>query len=71
VEALCKSDNRFAPFPESLFSRASLTIARDQLTKEENAQLNTNLGAFLHVLTNHFLAPAAFQALEYCIRRYQ
>jgi hypothetical protein len=48
-----------------------LTIARDQLTKAENSQLNTNLRAFLHVLTNHFLAPAAFQALEYCIRRYE
>ncbi|KAF6260625.1 hypothetical protein COO60DRAFT_874799 [Scenedesmus sp. NREL 46B-D3] len=71
LEVLCKVQKNFAPFPESLFSRASLSIARDQLTKEENAQLNTNLRAFLQVLTNHFLAPAAFQALEYCIRRYQ
>eukprot|EP00878_Enallax_costatus_P034255 GHUV01037970.1.p1 GENE.GHUV01037970.1~~GHUV01037970.1.p1 ORF type:complete len:188 (+),score=50.03 GHUV01037970.1:644-1207(+) len=71
IEALCKVDRRFAPFTDSLFSRASLSVTREQLTKEENEQLNTNISAFLRVLVNHFLLPAAFQVLEYCIRRYQ
>eukprot|EP00775_Hariotina_reticulata_P011838 gene11838-11982_t len=71
LDTLCKADKRFTPFQDSLFSRASLSLSRDQLTKEENSQLDTSLGAFLHVLTNHFLVPAAFQALEYCIRRYK
>lgn len=71
IEALCKVDRRFTPFTDSLFSRASLSITRDQLTKEENEQLDTNLSAFLRVLVNHFLMPAATQVLEYCIRRYQ
>ncbi|KAF8067371.1 hypothetical protein HT031_002419 [Scenedesmus sp. PABB004] len=70
LEALCRADKRFAPFPDSLFSRASLGVAREQLTREENEALDANLRAFLRVLTNHLLAPAAFQALEYCVRRY-
>lgn len=68
---MCKADRRYAPVTESLFSRASLSVVRDQLTKDENEQLNTHLRAFLRVLVNHFLLPAAFQVLEYCIRKYQ
>ena len=71
LQSLCKADRRYTPFAESLFSRASLSITRDQLTKDENEQLDTNLKAFLRVLVNHFLQPAAFQVLEYCVRRYQ
>lgn len=71
LEALVKSDKRFTPFTESLFSRSSLNASREQLTAEENDALNANLAAFLRVLTNHFLAAAAFQVLEYCIRRYK
>jgi hypothetical protein len=48
-----------------------VNTSREQLTAEENDALNTNLAAFLRVLTNHFLAAAAFQVLEYCIRRYK
>jgi U3 small nucleolar RNA-associated protein 10 len=33
--------------------------------------LDANITAFLRVLTNHFLAPPAFQVLEYAIRRYK
>jgi U3 small nucleolar RNA-associated protein 10 len=64
-------DSRFKPFAQSLFSRSSLTVTRDQLTKEENEQLDRSLRAFLQLLSNHFLTPAAFQVLEYCIRRYK
>lgn len=68
---MCKVDKRYTPFTDSLFSRASLSVSRDQLTKDENEQLNANLRAFLRILVNHFLLPATFQVLEYCIRRYQ
>lgn len=71
LEALVRSDKRFSPFTESLFSRSSVNTSREQLSAEENEALNTHLAAFLRVLTNHFLATAAFQVLEYCIRRYK
>lgn len=71
LEALVRSDKRFSPFTESLFSRSSVNTSREQSSAEENEALNTNLAAFLRVLTNHFLATAAFQVLEYCIRRYK
>jgi len=61
LDSLCRADKRFTPFQDKLFSRASLSVSRDQLTRDENNQLDANLRAFLHVLTNHFLAPAAFQ----------
>ena len=68
---MTKADKRFTPFVDSLFSRSSATTSREQLTAEENDALNTTLAAFLRILTNHFLVPAAFQVLEYCIRRYK
>jgi hypothetical protein len=71
LEALVKSDKRFSPFAESLFSRLAVNTSREQLTAEENDVLNTKLAAFLRVLTNHFLAAAAFQVLELCIRCYK
>lgn len=37
----------------------------------ENEALDANLNPFLHLLADHFLAPAAFQVLEFCIRRYK
>jgi U3 small nucleolar RNA-associated protein 10 len=69
LEVLVRLDSRFKPFAQSLFSRSSLTVTRDQLTKEENEQLDRSLRAFLQLLSNHLLTPAAFQVLEYCIRR--
>lgn len=71
LEVLTKADKRLLPFKDSLLSRASLSVAREQLTTEENAQLDATLAALLHVLSNHFLAPAAFQVLEYAVRRYK
>lgn len=71
IEALVKADKRFAPFTESLFSRSGVNTTREQLTAAETDALNANLAAFLRVLTNHFLSAAAFQVLEYCIRRYK
>lgn len=71
LEALIKADKRFTPFSETLFSRTSASTSREQFTAEENEALNTNLAAFLRLLTNHFLATAAFQVLEYCIRCYK
>ena len=44
---------------------------RDQLTKEQNAQLDESLTAFLRLLTGFYLTSAAFQVLEFLVRRYK
>jgi hypothetical protein len=71
IAQLVSLDRRFAPFADVLFSRAALSVARDQLNGEESAALDDNLNAFLHLLADHFLAPACFQVLEFCVRRYK
>ena len=62
---------RFRPFRESLFSRASLDINPELQTAEFLSRLDESIGSFCLLLTNHFLAPPAFKALEYLIRRYK
>ncbi|GBF96147.1 hypothetical protein Rsub_08895 [Raphidocelis subcapitata] len=68
---LARLDKRFQPFGETLFSRAALSVARDQLTAAENEALDGSLNALLHLLADHFLSPATFQVLEFCVRRYR
>jgi hypothetical protein len=71
IEALSRADKRFAPLADALFSRSALLLSRDQLTSEQEAELDQRLGVLLRLLTGHFLAPAAFQVLEFCVRRYK
>ena len=68
---MCRLDARFKPFAGSLFSRAAITLVRDQLTKEENAKLDASLTAFLRLLSGFYLTSAAFQVLEFLVRRYK
>lgn len=70
-EALCRSEPRFSHFAQSLFSQQGLGISRNGITKEEDAKLTASIAAFLHLLANHFLSPAAFKALEYLIRKFR
>ncbi|KAG2433890.1 hypothetical protein HXX76_008243 [Chlamydomonas incerta] len=71
LEELVRLEPRFRPFRESLFSRASLDINPEMQTAEFLSRLDESIGSFCLLLTNHFLAPPAFKALEYLIRRYR
>lgn len=71
LEQLCSVETRFEPFQRTLFSQAGLELNRDERTKADNQTLDASLGAFLCLLTDHFLSVAAFQTLEYLIRRYR
>eukprot|EP00198_Chlamydomonas_reinhardtii_P004646 XP_001693982.1 nucleolar protein [Chlamydomonas reinhardtii] len=71
LEELVRLEPRFRPFRESLFSRASLDINPELQTAEFLSRLDESIGSFCLLLTNHFLAPPAFKALEYLIRRYK
>ena len=64
-------DTRFESFQDSLFSQAGIAVNRDQLTKAEIEALDASLGAYLQLLTDHFLSAAAFQTLEYLIRKHR
>ena len=71
LDALCRLDAGFASYRESLFSQAATSLSRDQQTQETIAKIDETLQAFLCTLSNHFLAPGSFKALEYLIRRYR
>ena len=64
-------DTRFEPFQDSLFSQTGIAVSRDQQTKAEIEVLDASLSAYLQLLTDHFLSAAAFQTLEYLIRKYR
>lgn len=68
---LCNVDPRFEPYQNTLFSQAGLETIRDERTKAENAAIDASIGAYLRLLTDHFLNVAAFQTLEYLVRRYR
>jgi U3 small nucleolar RNA-associated protein 10 len=71
LKQLCRLDPRVKSFADSLFSRTAITLDRDQLTREEDAALSQNIRSFLYILSNNFMSPAAFQVLEFMIRRYK
>ncbi|KAG2446493.1 hypothetical protein HYH02_008484 [Chlamydomonas schloesseri] len=71
LEELVRLEPRFRPFRESLYSRASLDINPEMQTAELLSRLDESISSFCLLLTNHFLAPPAFKALEYLIRRYK
>ncbi|MEW5318749.1 MAG: hypothetical protein WDW38_009944 [Sanguina aurantia] len=71
LEDLTRLDGRFVQFKESLFSRSALALNRDQQTTEVIEQLDAGVAAFCTLLSNHFLHPAAFKALEFLIRRFR
>lgn len=66
---LCRLDNRFEPFQSSLF--AGVPKEREQRTKAEDENVQQSITAFCRLLTDHFLEPCAFKALEHLIRSYK
>jgi hypothetical protein len=68
---LAALDARFQPFGHTLFSEATLDFDRSSQPPDAVAKLDASIAAFLRPLQDHFLHPAAFQALEYLVRRYR
>lgn len=71
LEALCRIEPQFVSFRNSLFGQASLGFVRDQQTQEVLDKLDETIRAFCEALSDHFLTPGCFKALEYLIRRYR
>ena len=63
--------HRARRFENSLFGPSADNFVRGLQTAEANAKLDRTLGAFLRLLSPHFLQSAAHKALEFLIRRFE
>lgn len=68
-QELCGKDSRFEPYAATLFGQAAAELDRDAKSPEANRKLDASIAAFLALLAEYFLLPAAMQALEFLVRR--
>jgi U3 small nucleolar RNA-associated protein 10 len=68
---LCRVDPRFERFSRHLFSDRAREFDREHQTKDANDDIDTQLNAFLRMLTPHFQQPFAHKTLEWLIRRFR
>ena len=68
---LCALDSRFLPFSRTLFSEQSKAEDRTQMSKAENAELNSALEAFLTLVGPRLLLKPAEKAVEWLVRRFR
>jgi U3 small nucleolar RNA-associated protein 10 len=68
---LCALDQRFLPFARTLFSEQSKNEDRNQMTKKENAELDSVLEAFMTLVGPRLLLKPAEKALEWLVRRFR
>ncbi|ORY13399.1 hypothetical protein BCR34DRAFT_613402 [Clohesyomyces aquaticus] len=68
---LCALDHRFTPFSRTLFSEQSKDEDRTQMTKKDNAELDTVLEAFMTLVGPRLLLKPAEKALEWLVRRFR
>ncbi len=71
ISELKKSEERFAPFEHTLFSKSAREIQRELQTKKINQQLDESIDIFLDLLSPYFLLQSAHKAFEYLLRRYR
>lgn len=70
-QELCTLDRRFEPFYANIFSEQSKTEEREQMTAEENKELNIVLDDFLGLVGTRLLLKPAQKAVEWVIRRFR
>jgi U3 small nucleolar RNA-associated protein 10 len=70
-EDLCKIDARFLEYRRNLFSQQSKTQERDQMTADQNAELDTVIEACLGLLGGRLLLNPAVKAAEWLVRRFR
>lgn len=67
---LCRIDERFTPFEQTLFSASSVSYNRQMHTGEDNRKLDLSIERFLVVVAPYLLLKPAHKALEYLVRRF-
>lgn len=70
-QELCTLDRRFEPFYANIFSEQSKTEEREQMTAEENKELNIVLDDFLGLVGTRLLLKPGQKAMEWVIRRFR
>jgi U3 small nucleolar RNA-associated protein 10 len=71
LEDLVQIDQRFAPFRETLFSRAAKQTERKMLTPEKLQHLDDSISKLMRLISPYFLKRAAHKVCEYLIRQFQ
>lgn len=69
-EGLCAVDQRFED-SSSLFNEVAKHTERSMLTKQENAELDKNIGKFIRCATPYFLLRSTHKCLEWLIYRFK
>jgi U3 small nucleolar RNA-associated protein 10 len=70
-EELCILDSRFAAYNGNLFSEQSKTEEREQMTANQNKELDTVLQSFIGLVSARLLLKPAQKAMEWLIRRFR
>lgn len=70
-QELCRLEPRFTSFSKSIFSEASKTQERSQMTAAQNEELDKVLEQFLLLVGSKVLLHPAIKALEWLIRRFR
>jgi U3 small nucleolar RNA-associated protein 10 len=70
-EELCALDPRFAAYSTSIFSEQSKTEEREQMTAEQNKELDAVLDSFLGLVGARLLLKPAQKAVEWLVRRFR
>lgn len=70
-EELCALDPRFVTYSTSIFSEQSKTEEREQMTKDQNTELDAVLEDFLGLVGCRLLLKPAQKAVEWLVRRFR
>jgi U3 small nucleolar RNA-associated protein 10 len=70
-EELCALDSRFVAYSTSIFSEQSKTEEREQMTAEQNTELDAVLESFLGLVGERLLLKPAQKAVEWLVRRFR
>ncbi|KAF2423501.1 U3 small nucleolar RNA-associated protein 10 [Tothia fuscella] len=70
-EELCSLDPRFAAYSTSIFSEQSKTEEREQMTVDQNTELDAVIESFLGLVGARLLLKPAQKAVEWLVRRFK
>jgi U3 small nucleolar RNA-associated protein 10 len=70
-EELCALDSRFVAYSTSIFSEQSKTEEREQMTAEQNKELDAVLNSFLGLVGERLALKPAQKAVEWLVRRFR
>ncbi|KAI9730250.1 MAG: snoRNA-binding rRNA-processing protein utp10 [Cirrosporium novae-zelandiae] len=70
-QELCQLDKRFISYERTIFGEQSKTQDRNQLTTDQNEELNVVLQSFLGLIGARLLLRPAIKAVDWLVRRFR